>query len=262
MVCFESIIVDLTDRICELEKQIVDMSANVQFLKESSILSDRGNGKSEQVTPSPSTPGKIMAERPEESVPYATLSFPEMKIPPELLHDVAVSVAGIEQDDAMENPIESSSLDIAKAAVDGEGSLPEPFSTPSLFNVDMSPLTPAETPELVTEGQLSSFLQDEKIATGTIENDVPEKLSLTAKPEAPVPDVNVPPTDKLESCIFAYLPSGSEVKKDVIKSLLSKRYLDDEVESKIDQLLSDGKISNIVKDDMVYLMKLPEKESA
>ncbi|NYT20049.1 MAG: hypothetical protein GKC08_07160, partial [Methanosarcinales archaeon] len=76
------------------------------------------------------------------------------------------------------------------------------------------------------------------------------------------PVAKAPVADKLESCIFAYLPFGSEVKKDVIKSLLSKRYLDNEVESKIDQLLSAGKISNIVKDDKVYLMRIPEKESA
>ncbi|WP_135606849.1 hypothetical protein [Methanococcoides sp. NM1] len=260
MACFESIIVDLTDRICELEGQISDMSANVQFLKERSILSDIGGNKAESDPVFPARSGGIVAERPEEAVPYATLSFPELKVPPELLSGVEVPVAEIEHDDVMKTPMESRSPNVPEAAVE-EASFSEPFK-PVLFDVETSSQTSSQTPKAIPAQEISS-LQDREIATDNMENkDVEEHSSQAAKPDAPVPAVNAPVADKLESCIFAYLSSGSEVKKDVIKSLLSKRYLDNEVESKIDHLLSAGKISNIVKDDRVYLMRLPEKESA
>ncbi|SES80086.1 hypothetical protein SAMN04488587_1069 [Methanococcoides vulcani] len=260
MACFESIIVDLIDRICELEGQIIDMSTNVQFLKERSILSDIGGNKAESDPVFPARSGSIVAEIHEEAVPYATLSFPELKIPPELLSDVEVPVAEIEHDDVMETPMESRSPNVPEAAVK-EASFSEPFK-PVLFDTDTSSLTSSQTPTAIPVQQIPS-LQDSEIATDNMKNDgLEQHPSQAAKPDAPVPAVNAPVADKLESCIFAYLSSGSEVKKDVIKSLLSKRYLDNEVESKIDQLLSAGKISNIVKDDRVYLMRLPEKESA
>ncbi|MCD4806045.1 MAG: hypothetical protein K8R13_00400, partial [Methanococcoides sp.] len=65
----------------------------------------------------------------------------------------------------------------------------------------------------------------------------------------------LPVPDRLESSILAYLPFGSEVKKDVIKNLLPKRYTDDDLETKINQLLASGKVSNIVKDGIVHLTR-------
>ncbi|WP_135610961.1 hypothetical protein [Methanococcoides sp. AM1] len=262
MACFESIIVDLTDRICELEMQVIDMNASVQLLKERSILSDTGDNKAESDPVFPARSASIVAECQEEAVPYATLSFPELKIPPELLSDVEVPVAEIQHDDVIDTsiPIDTRSPDVPEDAV-GKAPFSESFK-PVLFDVDTSPLTSSGNP-MVSPGQEVSSLTDGEVATDNIEDeDGGENSSQIAKPDAPVPDVNFPVANKLESCIFAYLPSGSDVKKDVIKSLLSKRYLDDEVESKIDQLLSAGKISNIVKDDSVYLMRLPEKKSA
>ncbi|WP_445474054.1 hypothetical protein ACT9XH_06555 [Methanococcoides methylutens] len=227
MPCFQSIIVDLTDRVCELEKQIIDINANVRFLKERSILSDMGGNKAEPCPASLARSDGIVKERPEGAVPYATLSFPELKFPPELLSDAEVSFS-------------------------------EPRAKPLLFDVDISPLDPEDA----SEKDLPFFSQANGQAAEQTSNPMGESPSQAAKPKVPVPDAKAPVPDKLESCIFAYLPSGSEVKKDVIKSLLSKRYLDNEVESKIDQLLSAGKISNIVKDDKVYLMRIPEKDSA
>jgi hypothetical protein len=154
-----------------------------------------------------------------------------------LLDDVEDPSTEVENNVAMGSLFEENSYPDAPDVAVEEDPFPEPFSRPLLFGADAS--TPVPQTTAVGETPLQADKQ-----------------------ESPVPDENVPTTDKLESCILAYLPSGSEVKKDVIKSLLSKRYADSEVESKIDQLLSAGKISNIVKDDRVYLARVLEMESA
>ncbi|WP_440952709.1 hypothetical protein [Methanococcoides sp. FTZ1] len=233
MACFESIIFDLTDRVCDLEKQIIDMNSNIQFLKGRASLSDMADSKSGDHNTSAEQAGSLVTEISDGSVPYATLSFPELRIPPELLDDLEDASAGIEDHGAVETQIENGSPDVSGNDIEGA-----PFlirsSKPLLFEAEA--LYSAPQNYLVVEHPVQ-----------------------TESTDPYVPDGSAPAADKLESCIFAYLPSGAEVKKDVIKSLLSKRYADPDVESKIDQLLSAGRISNIVKDDIVYLTRLPAK---
>ncbi|AKB84451.1 hypothetical protein [Methanococcoides methylutens] len=261
--CFQNIIVDLTDRICELEKQIMDMNSSIQSIKDRSVLFDISDDNVGGQQVSVVQPDNIATERTEENVPYATLSFPDLRVPPELLGDAEVSPAELPGNDTGK-PVENVSLDVPDSIVE-ETSLPEPFSKPLLFDAKVPPLSSQQDSEAGYERELPYFLQGDEVDTGDVGPDSNADVGSDSSkppvpaenPAVPVPDRNVPITDKLESCIFAYLPSGSEVKKDVIKSLLSKRYADSEVESRIDQLLSDGRIASIVKDDKVYLRSSP-----
>ncbi|MGM0770745.1 MAG: hypothetical protein ACQESU_03965 [Halobacteriota archaeon] len=231
----QNIIFDLADRICELEKQIMDMNSSIQFIKERPMISNMAGVNVEGQHSSVVRSDVADTERTENPVPYATLSFPELKIPPELLDDIEDSSAGIEVKNEMGGQTESKFHDYSTDHIE-EVSSKEPVLKPLLFDADFpvlaSPIKAVGGPSVNAE-----------------------------KPKNPLPDETVPTTDKLESCIFAYLPSGSQVKKDVIKSLLSKRYADSEVESKIDNLLSAGRISNVVKDDRIYLMRVGQKKS-
>ncbi|MEL4305773.1 hypothetical protein [Methanococcoides sp. LMO-2] len=265
--CFQSIIVDLTDRICELEKQIMDMNSSIQSIKDRSVLFELSDDNVGGQQVSVVQPDSIATERTEEKVPYATLSFPDLKVPPELLGDAEVPPAEVPGHD-IGKPVEKFSPDIPEAIVE-EPSLPEPFSKPLLFDAKVPPLSSQQDSEAGYERELPYFLQGDEVdavdgapdSNADFVSDPSQSPVLAEDPAVPVPDRYVPITDKLESCIFAYLPSGSEVKKDVIKSLLSKQYADSEVESRIDQLLSDGRIASIVKDDKVYLSSSPEKRS-
>lgn len=254
---FQRMIVDLADCIREIEKQISDMGANVAFLKDRSVLSDIGEKTGEAGSTSAAGFDSIVPESPDGAVPYATLSFPELTIPPELLSDAEGLVAEIEQDDVLESPVQTQLQNVADTTV-AEALSPESFTKPLLFDAEGLPETTVPTPDQ----ELISFSEGETTTENIGNGNTGNYPSRVTKPETPVSDVIAPVADRLESCIFAYLRSGSEVKKDVIKSLLSRRYPDSEVESKIDQLLSAGRISNIVKDGRVYLIRLPEKESA
>ncbi|NYT19643.1 MAG: hypothetical protein GKC08_05070, partial [Methanosarcinales archaeon] len=156
MACFQSIIIDLTDRVCELEKQIIDMNANVRFLKERSILSDRGGNRADLDKPSSAPYDEVVKEMPEGAVPYATLSFPELKIPLELLADAEVPFS--------EQP-----------------------AKPLLFDVDISPLDTGDVP-----GQdVTSFSQANEQAvektTDQTTGPMGESPYQAAKPKMPVP---------------------------------------------------------------------------
>ena len=265
--CFQSIIVDLTDRICELEKQIMDMNSSIQSIKDRSVLFEISDDNAVGQQVSVVQQDSIATEKTEEKVPYATLSFPDLKVPPELLGDAEVPPVELPGTDNGK-PVGNVSPDVPESIVE-ESSLPEPFSKPLLFDADLPPLPSQQDSEAGSERELPYFLQGDEVDVGDVVPDInadvvsdPSQPPVPAEdPAVPVPDRYVPITDKLESCIFAYLPSGSEVKKDVIKSLLSKRYADSEVESRIDQLLSDGRIASIVKGDKVYLRSSLEKGS-
>ena len=62
--------------------------------------------------------------------------------------------------------------------------------------------------------------------------------------------------DKLEGNILMYMPHGAENKRSIIKSLLSKRYEPDEIDGKINQLISAGTLSTTTKDGTDYLKRV------
>ena len=52
-----------------------------------------------------------------------------------------------------------------------------------------------------------------------------------------------------------YMPHGAEIKRDIIKSLLSKRYGPDEIDGKINQMMGAGTLSSTTKDGADYLVR-------
>jgi len=219
-------------------------------------------------------------------LPYATLSFPELKIPPELLPDEdglsmkegtfvqgilssvpltgeSISSASPEptpfetlvslRQDVFTNEVremESSSNDLEPPLENLLGkSVPSTDNFASLVEqgVISSKTLPSSTPNVpVTSMFAPSGAQVNNNFVSSVE--VVSKAPSASEGPLPVPD-------RLESSILAYLPFGSEVKKDVIKNLLPKKYTDDDLETKINQLLASGKVSNIVKDGIVHLTR-------
>ena len=53
-----------------------------------------------------------------------------------------------------------------------------------------------------------------------------------------------------------YMPRGAEIKRSIIKSLLSKRYEPDEIDGKINQMMSAGTLSSTTKDGADYLVRV------
>ena len=76
----------------------------------------------------------------------------------------------------------------------------------------------------------------------------------TSIPSASQQPVGKP--DKLEGNILMYMPHGAENKRSIIKSLLSKRYEPDEIDGKINQLISAGTLSTTTKDGVDYLKRV------
>jgi len=63
-------------------------------------------------------------------------------------------------------------------------------------------------------------------------------------------------SEKLEGNILMYMPHGAEIKRSILKSLLSKRYEPDEIDGKINQLISAGTLSTNTKDGVDYLVRV------
>lgn len=289
MACFQRAIADMANRIGELEDKIRDMNIIIFTLKERSSINENGdcvNSVSDPIVatsaPDPAVPDDLEIE-----LPYATLSFPELKIPPELLlgeEDLPMKegtfVQGIlPSDHLISEPMSSASPeptpfetlvslrqdvftnDIREMDSPSNG-LEPPLenllerSVPSMDNfaslieqglISSKPL-PSSTPNVPVTSLFSPSPNQINNNLGVSSAEVPSKA-----PSAPVDPL--PVVDRLESSILAYLPFGSEVKKDVIKNLLPKRYTDDDLETKINQLLASGVVSNIVKDGIVHLTR-------
>jgi len=313
MACFQQSIADMANRIDEFEDKISDMNIVIfNLMKRSSVNEDASvdgvsvdgvsvddvsaeavsveaggyvNPVSDQIVATSGSNSTVPNDL-KIKLPYATLSFPELKIPPELLPDEdglsmkegtfvqgilssvpltgeSISSASPEptpfetlvslRQDVFTNEVremESSSNDLEPPLENLLGkSVPSTDNFASLVEqgVISSKTLPSSTPNVpVTSMFASSGAQVNNNFVSSVE--VVSKAPSASEGPLPVPD-------RLESSILAYLPFGSEVKKDVIKNLLPKRYTDDDLETKINQLLASGKVSNIVKDGIVHLTR-------
>ncbi len=300
MACFERAIADMANRIDELEDKISDMNIVIFTLMKRSSVNDAASVDVASVDAAsvdvasvetvygvnsvsdPTVPNDI-----EMKLPYATLSFPELKMPPELLpgeDDLSTKegtfVQGILPSDPLTSkPMSSASPELTPfetlvslrqdaftndvREMDSPSNGVEPplenlleRSVPSMDNfaslieqglISSKPL-PSSTPNVPVTSLFSPSGNQVNNNSGVSSAEVPSRAPSASEGPLPVPD-------RLESSILAYLPFGSEVKKDVIKNLLPKRYTDDDLETKINQLLASGKVSNIVKDGIVHLTR-------
>ncbi|NPE31792.1 hypothetical protein HNV12_28310, partial [Methanococcoides sp. SA1] len=192
---------------------------------------------------SPSLPDSTVSKGHERKLPYETLSFPELKIPAELLPD---------EDD----------LSLKERAAAQDISF-DTFLNKSASSASPEP-TPFETLVSLRQDVVKNDMREMDSSANDLESPL-ENLLEKSRPSmdtfTPVPNGTVPRIDKLECSILAYLPFGYEVKKDVIKNLLPNTYVDDDFETTINQLLASGEVSSIVKDGIVYLTKTSEKET-
>ena len=62
--------------------------------------------------------------------------------------------------------------------------------------------------------------------------------------------------DRLEGNILMYMPHDAEIKRDIVKSLLSTRYDSDEIDAKINQMIADNTLSAATRDGKDYLVRL------
>ncbi|MDW7731712.1 MAG: hypothetical protein SCH66_04700 [Methanolobus sp.] len=72
--------------------------------------------------------------------------------------------------------------------------------------------------------------------------------------EAPARNSSSKP-DKLGSNILMYMPHGAKVKKDIIKSLISKKFSENEIEVKISELVSAGVLKLAAENENQYLIR-------
>ncbi|WP_406656975.1 hypothetical protein V7O62_00075 [Methanolobus sp. ZRKC2] len=61
--------------------------------------------------------------------------------------------------------------------------------------------------------------------------------------------------DKLGSNILMYMPHGAKVKKDIIRSLISKQFSESEIEAKISELVSSGVLKLTAENGIHYLIR-------
>ena len=96
----------------------------------------------------------------------------------------------------------------------------------------------------------------------------PTPTPLESVSSTPTPSESIPPTptpsappqpvidsDKLGGNILMYIPQGAEIKRNIIKSLLSKRYDPSEIDVKLDQMIGAGTLSTAIKEDVEYLIR-------
>ncbi|NPE31913.1 hypothetical protein HNV12_28940 [Methanococcoides sp. SA1] len=310
MACFERAIADMANRIDELEYKISDMNIVIFNLMKRSSVNDAAsvdgvsaeavsveaggyvNPVSDQIVATSGSNSTVPNDL-EIKLPYATLSFPELKIPPELLpgeDDLSTKegtfVQGILPSDSLTSkPMSSASPELTPfetlvslrqdaftndvREMDSPSNGVEPplenlleRSVPSMDNfaslieqglISSKPL-PSSTPNVPVTSLFSPSQDQVNNNFGVSSAEGPSKA-----PSAP--KSSLPAIDRLGCCILTYLPFGSVVKKDIIKTLLSKRYADNELEKKINQLLASGEVSNIVKDEFVYLTRTSKKEA-
>ena len=62
--------------------------------------------------------------------------------------------------------------------------------------------------------------------------------------------------DRLEGNILMYMPHDAEIKRNIVKSLLSTRYDSDEIDAKINQMIADNTLSAATRDGKDYLVRL------
>lgn len=60
---------------------------------------------------------------------------------------------------------------------------------------------------------------------------------------------------ELERSILMYIPPGSEIRHDVVRNLLSKKYDIDEIEGRLKQMIDSGTILKVTKDGSNYLTR-------
>ncbi|MDA0524152.1 hypothetical protein [Methanococcoides alaskense] len=324
MACFQQSIADMANRIDELEDKISDMNIVIfNLMKRSSVNDDASvdgvsaddvsvdcvsaddvsvddvsaeavsveaggyvNPVSDQIVATSGSNSTV----PNDLViklPYATLSFPELKIPPELLPDEdglsmkegtfvqgilsSVPLTGESISSGSPDPTPFETLvslrqdpftNEVRETESSSNDLEPPLenllgrSVPSTDNfaylveqsVISSKTLPSSTPNVPVTSMFAPSGAQVNNNLGVSSVEVVSKAPSASEGPLPVPD-------RLESSILAYLPFGSEVKKDVIKNLLPKRYTNDDLETKINQLLASGKVSNIVKDGIVHLTR-------
>jgi hypothetical protein len=300
MACFQRAIADMANRIDKLEDKIRDMNIIIFTLKERSSINEDGSGGNGECGSSVSDP-IVVTSAPDPAVPddleiklpYATLSFPELKIPPELLpgeEDLPMKEGTFVQDILSSDHLISEPMSPASPE-------PTPFETLVSLKQDVftNDIREMDSSSNDLEPPLENLLERsvppmDNFAYGVEQGLISSKPLPSSTTNVPVtspfspsqdhinnnfgvssvevpskapsaPEDPLPVADRLESCILAYLPFGSEVKKDVIKNLLPKRYTDDDLETKINQLLASGVVSNIVKDGIVHLTRTSKKEA-
>ena len=74
-------------------------------------------------------------------------------------------------------------------------------------------------------------------------------------PTTPTQPAAADKPDKMEGNILMYMPHGTEIKRSIIISLISKRYDPDDIDAKLNQMISVGTLLSMTKDDTDYLVR-------
>ncbi|QLC50292.1 hypothetical protein HWN40_08580 [Methanolobus zinderi] len=83
----------------------------------------------------------------------------------------------------------------------------------------------------------------------------PPTQPVNEKPPAPPTGNSSLKPDKLGSNILMYMPHGAKVKKDIIKSLISKQFTENEIEAKLSEMISAGVLKLSEENGNSYLIR-------
>lgn len=83
----------------------------------------------------------------------------------------------------------------------------------------------------------------------------PPAQPVNEKPAATSAGNSISKPDKLGSNILMYMPHGAKVKKDIIKSLISKQFTENEIEAKLSEMTSTGVLKLSDENGNTYLIR-------
>jgi hypothetical protein len=235
----------LTDRLHGLEDQVNAIHSTLQ-----SIQSDRKTeAKStsaietktlhdetvQDIKPAGEIPAFSPIAAPEKQSDETTGSpfvIPDLKLPEEPTSEPSIVMQDLETAEEI-----SSSSSIAESGETSNESAQPPLS-----------ISGSRLPEKMTQSSFFSQSPDLPAFEPPQMETVPSPIPSSTKP--------ADKKDRLEGNILMYMPHGAEIKRDIIKSLLSTRYDSDEIDTKINQMIADNTLSAVTREGKDYLVRL------
>lgn len=251
----------LTDRLHGLEEQIDDIHLTLQSIPEGR----KTELQSTQAVETKNLHDETMQGVKPLEVPVSKFSFeiPDIK-PAEQIQTVSSIAAPEKQSDGTTgSPFVIPDLKLSE----------EPESELSIAMPDFKPAEgiPADSPIAAPEKPSDESTQPpfeipvsklpEKMAQSSLFSQNPAvpafKISQPETVPSPTPSSKVADKkDRLEGNILMYMPHGAEIKRDIVKSLLSTRYDSVEIDAKINQMIADNTLSAVTREGKDYLVRL------
>lgn len=221
------------------EEGIAPSSRDLDALRdEIGRLTDRLHGLEDQIDDIQLTLQSIPNDRNTE-----VQSTPGIEIKP--LHDETVQGMRLVEEPVSKFSFEMPDIKLAEEIPAGSSiEAPEKQSnenTSSPFAIPESNLT---------EKMAQSSLFSQSPAVPAFETPQPETVP------SPTPTKPADKKDRLEGNILMYMPHGAEIKRDIVKSLLSTRYDSNEIDAKINQMIADNTLSAVIREGKDYLVRL------